>query len=946
MFEDSRGRVWMAGGQTPAVFEDGTFREFGKAEGITTGGVYYFAEESGGELWLANAGGVFRHREGRFVEVLDQGRPIRETACLKSDADGTVWIGSQRGVLLRWRSGRLGKVDATSGLPSSALLGLIDDDHGHTWMATNRGVVRARLNDLHAVADGRQAQLAFQVFDVSDGLPSIECADGRQPVCARDGRGRLWFATRKGAAVVDPAAFRVNTLPPPARVEELVYVGPSAAGGGRAAQGEIVRRSAPFAAGLSLPAGSRQLEFRYTGLSFTAPEKVRFQTKVEGRDTAWQDVGAQRVAFYHAPGPGNYVFRVRAANNDGTWGEPAEGLAFVVEPFYWQTLWFRVAAAALLVGGGAGTAWAVARSRHRRSRGQLQRSQRQSAALVKLSLSPSVTSGDVSRAMRDITGTAAEVLGVNRVSVWLLNDAGDELVCAATSGDDGSPHDAEPVLRAADCPAYFEALRSGRVIDAADALRDSRTSDVAHFRLATRGVSSELDAAVRVSGRLAGAIRHEHVGPRRAWRDDEKAFAAAAADQVAQALLNAEREQTLLRLRESEQRMSLAAEAAHLGMWVWQVASNRIWMTDRCRALFGLPQGVDVTSAAFLDCIHPEDREATEHAIRKALARHVGSETFDAEYRVLLPDGEVRWVFSRGRVEFDMCGAANSTGASAGIQGASADITRRKQAEAEAARQRNELAHLSRVTMLGELSGSLAHELNQPLTAILSNAQSAQRFLAGPEPDLNEIREILRDIVQEDKRAGEVIRRLRLLLKKGEVQQEPLDLNEVAIDVLRLMKSDLVNGGVEVSTTLGDGLPPVNGDRVQLQQVLINLVVNASDAMAAGKSGVRRLSVSTRLAEDARVRVSVSDEGVGIHANPVESVFEPFFTTKPGGMGLGLAVCRTIVRAHGGTLWAENNSDRGATFHMALPTNGKGTNGNGDTTDRDVADGGRSNAYI
>src|SRR5213079_791764 len=248
------------------------------------------------------------------------------------------------------------------------------------------------------------------------------------------------------------------------------------------------------------------------------------------------------------------------------------------------------------------------------------------------------------------------------------------------------------------------------------------------------------------------------------------------------------------------------------------------------------------------------------------------------------------------------------------------DISERKLAELEAARQRHELAHLARVASLGELSSSLAHELTHPLTAILSNAQAAQRFLADDDVDLNELREILSDIVAEDQRAGEVIHRLRLLLKKGEPQEhcDDVDVNEVARDVLRLMRSDLINQNVTVDTDLAQNLPSVTGDRVQLQQVVLNLALNACEAMTNYNSSERQLLIASK-SENGTVRVSVTDRGGGIPEGKREQVFDRFFTTKKEGMGLGLSICRTIINAHQGKIWATNNADRGATFHFSLP---------------------------
>jgi len=248
----------------------------------------------------------------------------------------------------------------------------------------------------------------------------------------------------------------------------------------------------------------------------------------------------------------------------------------------------------------------------------------------------------------------------------------------------------------------------------------------------------------------------------------------------------------------------------------------------------------------------------------------------------------------------------------------SATLARELQQRAdELARERLELAHLARVASLSELSGSLAHELNQPLAIILANAQAAQRLLERAPPDLDEVRAILDDIVAADRRAGEVIRRLRGLLKRGESERRPLALQEVAESVLTLMRSELIGRGVELERRFAPELPPVLGDRVPLEQVLLNLVLNACDALATAPLGSRRIRL-TSASSDGLVRLSLADNGTGLPADPAR-LFEPFFTTKPGGLGMGLSICRTIVTAHGGRLWAEPVSTGGSVFHLELP---------------------------
>ena len=364
-------------------------------------------------------------------------------------------------------------------------------------------------------------------------------------------------------------------------------------------------------------------------------------------------------------------------------------------------------------------------------------------------------------------------------------------------------------------------------------------------------------------------------------------------------------------LRETQERMELAASAAKVGMWMWDIVRDEVWIADEGRSLFGFLPSEKLNFDRFRNGLHPEDRGSVLEAVENSL--RTGAE-YRSEYRAVLPDGQIRWFAGRGHVEF------NGNGKPVRIRGASVDITKRKQAELEAARHRNELAHLSRVATLGELSGSIAHELNLPLGAILNNAQAAKRILAHGNVNLTEAQEILDEIVSEDKRAGDVIRRLGLLLKKGQVQQQSLRINKVVQDVLKLIRTDLISQNVTVAVELARNLPAVTGDVVQLQQVLLNLMVNACDAMANGNTPERRLLIRTGIEKGSNaVIVSVTDRGVGIPEEKKEEIFEPFFTTKAKGMGLGLSVCRTIVAAHRGRLWAINNAEYGATFHFTLP---------------------------
>jgi len=245
------------------------------------------------------------------------------------------------------------------------------------------------------------------------------------------------------------------------------------------------------------------------------------------------------------------------------------------------------------------------------------------------------------------------------------------------------------------------------------------------------------------------------------------------------------------------------------------------------------------------------------------------------------------------------------------------DITAEQRSRLEAERLRRDLTHVGRVTTMGEMAAALAHELNQPLTAILSNAHAGERYLTQAAPPLGEIREILQDVAGDARRAAEVIQRLRSLLRKEETRFLPLDVNQVIREIAAFVHTDAILRKLIIDLNLAPDLPPVRGDRVQLQQVLLNLVLNGMEAMAQ-QAGGRRIVVETARAAEA-VAVSVRDQGPGIPGDKLSRIFETFYTTKRDGMGMGLAISRSIVEAHGGQLWAENNPDRGATFAFTLP---------------------------
>src|SRR5215813_4466805 len=365
-------------------------------------------------------------------------------------------------------------------------------------------------------------------------------------------------------------------------------------------------------------------------------------------------------------------------------------------------------------------------------------------------------------------------------------------------------------------------------------------------------------------------------------------------------------------LRKSEERMRLAAAAVNLGIWEWHLATNEIWATNARRAVLGWPSTGKVSFEDFISQVHPEDRSRIRQTINDALRN---AKDYESEYRLVLPDGIVRWMSTRGSIQFDSAGKPSR------LLGISIDITARKQAELDAQRDRAELSHLSRVALMGEMSASIAHELNQPLSGILSNAAAGQRFIDQGDVNLREIREVLGDIISDGRRASDVVRGIRGMVRKEQMARRSVDLNEVVIDALRMASPDALLHSCQLETLLDPSLPAIDGDPVQLQQVLLNLAINAFDAMRDTPASKRKVVIATQSNSDGTVRTSVRDYGVGISEDMQDRVFDPFFSTKTEGIGMGLAIVRSIVESHGGTITAENADGGGTRFEFVLPVN-------------------------
>jgi PAS domain S-box-containing protein len=363
-------------------------------------------------------------------------------------------------------------------------------------------------------------------------------------------------------------------------------------------------------------------------------------------------------------------------------------------------------------------------------------------------------------------------------------------------------------------------------------------------------------------------------------------------------------------LRASEASLAEAQRISHTGSWYWNVRTGEVrWSAEHFR-IFGLdPAIVQPSHPVFLERVHPEDRPALEQTIERALQKR---DPFQHEYRVVLPDGAVRHQLRVGH-------PGNNDAGDLEFVGTVMDITERKRADEALRNAQAELARVARLTTMGELAASIAHEVNQPIGAMVTNANACLRWLSWEEPDLEEARNAVARIANAGMRAGKVIRSLRALAKRAGPELAQLDINDAIQEVLALTRSEWQGHGIEMQVDLFTGERLVLGDRIQLQQVVLNLIINGIEAMSTVTDCPRMLAISSKPADADGVLVAVEDTGPGLDPTSADRIFDPFFTTKPNGLGMGLAICRSIIEAHGGRFWVAPRQPHGTAFRFTVP---------------------------
>jgi signal transduction histidine kinase len=364
-------------------------------------------------------------------------------------------------------------------------------------------------------------------------------------------------------------------------------------------------------------------------------------------------------------------------------------------------------------------------------------------------------------------------------------------------------------------------------------------------------------------------------------------------------------------LRRSEAFLAEGQRLSQMGSFSWRVATDEVTWSEQLYRIYELEVGVPVTLELIRTRVHPGDVSLLEQ-MKLVYQARTGANRFEWQYRLLMPDHSIKYLHAVAHAIRDEDGQLEYIAA---VQ----DVTARRLSEEALDKARAQLTHVARVTSLGVLTASIAHEINQPLSGIITNANTCLRMLAADSPDVDGARETARRTIRDGNRASEVIARLRALFTNKESTTEMVDLNEATREVIALSSRELQRNRVVIQSELADDLPTITGDRIQLQQVIVNLLRNASDAMVGAHDRPRQLLIRTEREDGDRVRVMVRDTGVGFDRQSLDKLFDPFYTTKRDGMGIGLSVSRSIVERHHGRFWAEPNDGPGATFSFSIP---------------------------
>jgi PAS domain S-box-containing protein len=708
--EDGSGVLWLSKEREGLFYrEKGVWQQLETAPELAELSPRAAFTDRMGRAWFGYQGGtIILVKDENIQRVFSADDSLVGTVRAITGRGRYIWVGGELGLGL-FDGNRFRRIIPADEETFGNVIGAKETSNGGLWFAENRGVIEIASTEIQKVLSDPSYRVKYRLFNSFDGLPGTFAGIPLNSKMIHATDGKLWFIASNGIVWVDPANVSTNALPPPVVVRSATANG----------------RQAGSLTNMVLPPRTNDLQIRYTALSLSVPEKVRFRYRLEEVDKDWQDAGSRREAFYTQLGPGRYHFRVIACNDDGVWNEEGAHLDFYIAPAWYQTIWFR---------------------------------------------------------------------GFCVLAFLTLLWAGYQM--------------------------------------------------------------------------------------------------------------------RLHQLQEQERKFRDAVETLPALAFVIDPKGNRTFMNRGWIECTGVSPEEE-SASGWDKTIHPDDLNRIAARWRTT---ETSGEPLDDEARLRRGmDGSYRWFLiravpvrdKRGRI-VKWCGAAT-------------DIEDRKRAEQLQA----DLTHASRVSTMGELVASISHELAQPIMATANHAKASLRWLQRDPPDLTQVRKGTERIIEAAIFATEIINRLRSLYKKAPSKQELVAINEVVEEIVGMMIEQAREHGVSIRTDLKDGLPMTVADRVQLQQVLMNLMLNGIDAMQE-MGGM--LTVKSQLDEGGQIEISVNDTGPGLPSGNADQIFEAFFTTKPQGSGMGLAISKSIIESQGGRIWANSNDGHGTTFHFTLPATAPETN--------------------
>ena len=881
LLRDRRGGLWI-GTQAHGIvhsYESKTFL-FTQADGLTSDLVVALFEDREGTIWVATPKGLDQFRESPVGSLsVNAGMSSATTTSILAARDGSIWIGTADG-LNRWKDGRMRiyRTRSDPGLPDDSIQSLFEDERGRIWVSGFRG--------LAVFEDGRFTA-----------VPSVPA--GIVHAIASDNHGGLWLSmwlTADDSGLVHLAGGKIMEQAPWGKI-----------GGG---PGTGLAPELDGGVWTGLLSG---------GIAHFRAGQIRKLPLVDdgGRSRRLLELGRDRDGSLWAAAE-NGLSRIqngRVATLTTANGLPCNAVHWIIEDDR-SSYWLYTRCGLLRIARTEVEAWAA-----------------DSKRTVRVTI---FDAADGIRPVATLKGFRPAVTKSSDGRIWFLNGDTVSVIDPALIGINTLPPPVHVEQIAADSKTYYgmHSLRlpprvRNVVIDYT-ALSLAAPEKV-RFRFQLEGQDPDWrevvnDREVQYSNLRPGNYRFRVTASNNSgvWNEagdvvdfsidpayyQTNWFRALLAATFL-ALLWAAYQFRVQRLQRESKQLRDVIETIPAMAWTALPDGSNEFVNRRWAEYTGL-SAQETAGSGWTAAIHPDDHQPFSEKWRASLATGKPLES-EGRFRCL-ENGEYRCFLARGVPLRDIHGKILRW------YGILTDIEDRKRAEEERERLRQletDLAHINRVSMMGELAASIAHEVNQPLAGIVSNGSASLRWLAGDAPNVEEVREALQDIVRDGKRAGEVIARIRALTTRTAPPREKLDLNETVQEVLGIVGDEARKNSVVIRTRFADDLSSVSGDRVQLQQVLLNLVMNAMEAMTS--VGERQLAITTRNIDQDQVQVTVEDSGTGLDPNTMGRIFEAFYTTKTGGMGMGLSISRSIVQNHGGRLWATANEGAGTSFHFTLP---------------------------